>query len=104
MGAMASPITGVSIVYSTVCSGVDQRNYLSSTALAFVMGIRRWPVNTPHRGPVTRKMFLFHDVIIKLEVWTISHYLSSNHAPFYSMGSTNIHEGYFHKKFSSYES
>ena len=38
MGAMASQITGVSIVYSTVCSGVDQRNYQGYTSLAFVKG------------------------------------------------------------------
>ena len=36
MSAMASQITGVSIVYSTVCSGADQRKYQSSASLAFV--------------------------------------------------------------------
>ena len=30
MGAMASQINGVSIVYSTVCSGEDQRKHQSS--------------------------------------------------------------------------
>ena len=55
---------GVSIVYSTVCSGVDQRKYLTFTTLAFVRGIHRWPVDSPHKGPVTRKMFPFDDVII----------------------------------------
>ena len=29
-------------------------------------GIHRWPVNSPHKGPVTRKMFLFDYVIILL--------------------------------------
>ena len=33
---MASQITGVSIVYSTVCSGADQRKHQSSASLAFV--------------------------------------------------------------------
>ena len=28
-------------------------------------GIHRWPVNSPHKGPVTRTMFPFDDVIIK---------------------------------------
>ena len=28
------------------------------------LGIHRWPVNSPHKGPVTRKMFLFDDVIM----------------------------------------
>ena len=52
MSAMASQITGVSIVCSTVCCGVDQRKHQSSASLAFVMGIRRWPVNSPHKGQV----------------------------------------------------
>ena len=30
--------------------------------LAFVRGIGRWPVNSPYKGPVTQKMFLFDDV------------------------------------------
>ena len=33
-------------------------------SLAFVRGIDRWPVNSPHKGPVTRKMFPFDDVIM----------------------------------------
>ena len=65
MNAMASQITGVSIAYSAVCSGADQRKHQSSTSLAFVRGIHRWPVNSPHKGPVTRKMFPFNDVIMK---------------------------------------
>ena len=32
--------------------------------MAFVRGIHRWPVNSPHKGPVTRKMFPFDDVIM----------------------------------------
>ena len=31
----------------------------------FVRGIYRGPVNSPHKWPVTRKMFLFDDVIMK---------------------------------------
>ena len=64
MGVMASAITGVSIVYSTVYSGADQRKYQSSVLLPFVRGIHRWPSNSPHKGPVTRKMFSFDDVIM----------------------------------------
>ena len=63
MKAMASQITGVS-VYSTVVSDADQRKHQSSASLAFVRWIHRWPVNSPHRRPVTRKMFPFHDVIM----------------------------------------
>ena len=36
----------------------------SSASLAFVRGIHRWPVNSPHKLPVTRKMFPFDDVIM----------------------------------------
>ena len=63
MSAMASQITGV-FVYSTVCSGRDLRKHQSSASLAFVRGIHRWPVNSPHKGPVTRKMFPLDNVIM----------------------------------------
>ena len=64
MGAMASPITGFTIVYSTAYSGADQRKHQSSVSLAFVRRIHRWSVNSPHNWPVTRKMFPFYDVIM----------------------------------------
>ena len=64
MSAMASQTTGVSSVYATVCYGVDHRKHQCSASLAFVRGIHRWPVNSPHKGPVMRKMLPFHDVII----------------------------------------
>ena len=63
MGAMASQITSIAVVYSIVYSA-DQRKHQSSTQPAFVWGIHRWPVNSPHKGPVTRKMFLFGDVFM----------------------------------------
>ena len=47
------------IVYSTVCSGTDQRKHQSSASLALVRGIHRWLMNSPHKGPITRKMFPF---------------------------------------------
>ena len=50
MSAMASQITGIMIVYSTVCSGVDQRKHQSSASLAFVRGIHQCPVNSPNSG------------------------------------------------------
>ena len=64
MGTIASQITSLTIVYSTVHSGADQRKHQSSASLAFVRGIHRWPGNSPHKGPVTRKMFPFDDVIM----------------------------------------
>ena len=66
MSAMASQITSVSIVCSIVHSGADQIKHQSSASLAFVRGIRRSPVNSPHKGPVTRKMFPIDDVIMVL--------------------------------------
>ena len=64
LGAIASQITSLAIVYSKVYSSVDQRKHQSSASLAFVWGIHRWPVNSPHKWPATRKMFLFDDVIM----------------------------------------
>ena len=66
MGTMESQITSLTAVYSTVYSDVDQRKHQSSASLAFVIGIDRWPLNSPHKGPVTRKMFPFDDVIMDL--------------------------------------
>ena len=61
IGAMASQITGLPIVYLTVYSGGDQRKDQSSASLAFVWVIHRWPVNSPHKWPVTRKIFPFDE-------------------------------------------
>ena len=63
MGTMASQITSLTTGYSSVYSGADQRKHQRSASLAFVWGIHRWPV-TWHKWPVTRKMFLFHDVVM----------------------------------------
>ena len=68
MGAIASHITSLMIVYSIVYSDADQRKHQSSASLAFVRGIHRGPVNSPHKWPVTRKMFLFDDVIMGWEL------------------------------------
>ena len=68
MGAIASQITSLTIVYSTVHSGADQRKLQSSASLAFVRGNHRWPVNSRHKWPVTQKMFSFGDVIMYLSV------------------------------------
>ena len=64
MDTMASQITSLTIVYSTIYSDADQRKHQSSVSLAFVWGIHRGPVNSPHKWPVTRKMFPFDDVIM----------------------------------------
>ena len=71
MSVMTSQTNSVSIVYSTVCSGVDQRKHPSSASLAFVRGIHQSPANSPHKGPVQWKMLPFDDVIIAVHhmVW-----------------------------------
>ena len=64
MGEMASQITSLSIVYWSLYSGANKRKHQSSASLAFVRGIHRWPMNSPHKGSVTRKMFPFDDVVM----------------------------------------
>ena len=73
MGMMASQITNVWIVYWTVCAGQDQRKLQSSASLAFVRGIHRWAVNSPHKGPVTWKLFPFDGVFISTN-WALHSY------------------------------
>ena len=64
MGTVASQITSLAIVYS----GADQRKHQSSESPAFVREIHRRPVNSPHKWPLTRKMFPFCDVIMRVQV------------------------------------
>ena len=64
MGEMASEITSLTIVYSTIYSDADQSKHQSSASLGFVGGIHRGPVNSPHKWPVMRKMFPFDDLIM----------------------------------------
>ena len=71
MSAIATQITSLTIVYSTI-SGEYQRKHQSSASLTFVRGIHRWSVNFPHKRPVTRKMFQFDDVIM-IRAWAIEY-------------------------------
>ena len=68
MSAIASQITSSSIVFSNMQSGADQRKHQSFASLAFVKGIHRWMVNSPHKWPVTRKMATFDDVILLMHM------------------------------------
>ena len=82
MSPMASQITSLTIVYSIVYSGANQRKHQSSASLAFVRGIHWWPVNSPHKGPVARRMFPFDDVIMKNGAYEYQEYnidISSDH-------------------------
>ena len=87
MSPMASQITSPAILYSTVYSGADQRKYQSSASLAFVRVIHRWPVNSPHKRPVTRKMFPFDDVLMNSHLNT--HPMSGNMCYYWRMVSGN---------------
>ena len=64
MGAIASQIISLTIVYSIFHSDADQRKHQSSASLAFVRWIHRGPVKFPQKWPVTRKMFPFDEVIM----------------------------------------
>ena len=70
MGGMASQISSLTIVYSTVYSSADKKHQ-SPSSLASVRGIHRGPMNSPHKGPVTRKMFPFDDVIMNFTPDTV---------------------------------
>ena len=79
MGIVASQITSLTIVYTTVYSDADQSKHQSCASLAFVWGIHRGPVNSPHKWPVTRKMFPFDDVIMgRLASQELIWYLGTN--------------------------
>ena len=64
-------------------SGINERKHQSSASPAFLRGIHRWPVNSSHKGSVTRRMFPFDDVIMNspgLQYLTLSiHRLYSTH-------------------------
>ena len=66
MGALTSQITSLPIVFSRVSLDTHQRKHQSSASLASVWGIHRRPVNSPHKWPVTRKMFPFDHVIMNV--------------------------------------
>ena len=59
MGAMAFQITGVSIVCSAVCSGVDKRKRQSSVSLAFLGDsiVNRWTPLTKGQPITWKKCF-----------------------------------------------
>ena len=85
MTTMASQITSLTMVYSTVYSDANQKKISKLRITGLCVGNSPEPVNSPHKGPVTRKMFTFGDVIMlkvpdpchrMLHVSHDSHYLS----------------------------
>ena len=62
MNVMASQINGVYCLLIG-CSGADQIKYQCSASLVFVRGNHHSPEDSPHKRPVTWKMFPFDSVI-----------------------------------------
>ena len=75
MSTMACQNTVSRLFTQSFIQGADQRKHPSFVSLAFVRGIRWWVVNSLHKGPVTRKMFPFNDIIM---AWT---FLNLNPGP-----------------------
>ena len=50
------------------------KKYQSSASLAFVRGIHRGPVNSPHKWPVTRKCFHFMTSLCFCVLWNIKYF------------------------------
>ena len=92
MSSMASQITSLTIVYSTVYSCAAQRKHQSSASPAFIRGSHRWPVNSPHKWQATRKMFPFDDVIMgcKPSCEIRARKLSSHQMPSMSCGHITV--------------
>ena len=89
---------------STVCSGADQRKYQSSVPLAFMRGVPWWPEDSPHKGPITRKMFPFDDVIMYRSVLPI-YFMLTPIVGWYQSNNPDEHGEWFgliHRKQSSW--
>ena len=71
MSKMASQITSLTNVYPNFYSGADQRKHQSSPLLAFVCGIHRWLVNSPHKWPVTQNVSIWwrHHCSLHIHRW-----------------------------------
>ena len=67
---MPSQITTLTIVYPTVYSGAHQRKHQKLRVTGLCAGIYWCPVNSPHKWPVTRKMFPLDDVIMCYKIHT----------------------------------
>ena len=97
MDAIASQLTSLTIVYSTLYSDADQRKHQSSASLACVRGIHRWPVNSPHKWPVTEKMFPFDGVIMNT-VWPSVKGDRNDTFLFVGTIETHLHNNWFHSR------
>ena len=82
VSSMVFQITAVLLACPTVCSGVDQRKYQSYASLAFVRGNHRRPMDSPNKGPVTRKM-MTPSCTSRFLPAILRRYWFSNHQPIY---------------------
>ena len=74
MDTMASQITSLTIVCAAVSSRRGSKKTSNLRITGLCVGIHRSPVNSQHKGPGTRKMFPFDDVImlaVLSAVWLI---------------------------------
>ena len=71
MITVASQITSLTVVYSTVYSDAGQRKHQKLRVTVLCVGNSPGAVNSPHKGPVTRKMLPFDDVIMVCEICSI---------------------------------
>ena len=87
MSAMASQITTLAIVYSSVYSNADERKHQSSASLAFVGGIHRWWIpctKGQKRGNFSiwwrhHEVFLWYDPISRTALMIIGQCCLANH-------------------------
>ena len=108
MITMASQITSLTVAYSTVYSDADQRKHQRSASPAFVWGIHRGSVNSPHSWPVTRKIFPFDDVIMRiclhatltLYVWLFFSFIQTSTACFMLGINFQQNSGFWRQLFS----
>ena len=59
-------------LFHSVC-GPTSKKHPSQALLAFLRGVHRWPVTSPHKGPVRRKKLPFADAIMK---WCLTSWCS----------------------------
>ena len=68
MTAITSQIISLMVVYSTfIQTQIKETSKLRVTGLC--VGNSPGPLNSPHKGPVTRKMFPFDDVIVGCDLF-----------------------------------
>ena len=106
MGTMASQITGVSVVYSTVCSGADQRKHYSSVSLLWgeFTGYRWIPTQMAINAENVSIWWHHHGTFMQGETWVRRWYICENrlssvmtkfgshirvHTDIFNMGSWN---------------